>query len=190
VPDFLPIVLDEGKWLSASMTLAVGAASAMAWRAHNRGMAARSLITALMDLFFAVTIGTMAFGHLLAVTLKVVVGTIEGPVAGLYALGVALALPSWALLVRAVRRFNQPRAQVGSTVVLNAWVAVTLLVLGIHNLVLAAPGALNIGYQLHSSRLVGWAFVILAVALNAALFIAALVFATSGQSFEQFSGMQ
>jgi hypothetical protein len=190
VPDFLSIALNEGKWLAASMTLAASTVSAMAWRIRHSEMQPRSRTSALMDLFFGITMGTMAFGHLFAVTLKIALGTLEGPVIGLYALGIALALPSWLLLFGAMRRLIWPREHVSTTTALNAWLAGTLLILGLHNLPLAAPGILNIGYQLHSKRLVGWAFVTLAVVLNTALFIAAVIFAASGQSFEQFSGMR
>ncbi len=73
---------------------------------------------------------------------------------------------------------------------LNAWLAGTLLVLGIHNLPLAAPAFFNIGYHLHCRPTVGWAIVALAVVANAGLFVGSLMFFASGQSFEQFSGSQ
>lgn len=77
-----------------------------------------------------------------------------------------------------------------TTTGLNAWLAVTLMALGLHNLPLAAPSLLNIGYRLHSRRATGMAIVSVAVVFNVALFIGALVFMASGQSFEQFSGME
>jgi hypothetical protein len=187
VADLLEIVLDEGKWLSASMTVALCATLAMAYRTRQSAVPVERRVAAMMDLFFGATIGTMAFGHLLAVSVKLAQGTLEGSPVGLYALGIVLALPSWTLVIHAVRRAGQG----GTTLALNAVVAATLLAFGVHNLPLAAPAAFNIGYQLYSKRrLVGWAFVTLAVALNAALFIASLVFAASGQSFEQFSSGQ
>ena len=76
------------------------------------------------------------------------------------------------------------------TLGLNSWLVLTLLALGIHNLPLAAPGFFNIGYHLHSGRVVGWAIVGLAVVANVGLFIASVVFLASGQSFEQFRGIQ
>lgn len=47
----------------------------------------RRLALAAMSLFFGVTIGTMAFGHLLAVSVKLVMGTLAGTVVTLYAMG-------------------------------------------------------------------------------------------------------
>ena len=59
-----------------------------------------------------------------------------------------------------------------------------------HNLPLAAPALFNIAYQRHASRTVGWTIVSLAVAVNVGLFIGALIFMASGQSFEQFKEIE
>ena len=61
--------------------------------------------------------------------------------------------------------------------------------LGLHNVPLAAPAALNLAYQFHTRRAVGWTIVTVAVVANLALFAGSLVFLASGQSFEEFSGM-
>jgi hypothetical protein len=45
-------------------------------------------------------------------------------------------------------------------------------------------------YQTHTRPLVGWGTVTVALVLNVLLFIGALVFMASGQTFEQFQGMQ
>lgn len=76
------------------------------------------------------------------------------------------------------------------TLVLNAWLAITLLVLGVQNLPLAIPAFLNIGYHLHSSRVIGWAIVGMAIVVNVGLFIGSLIFLASGLSFEQFRGIE
>lgn len=181
----LAFLLDEGKWLPASMGLALLSTTVVFIR--HRGLSTRSRITAAMNLFFGVTIATMAFGHLLAVTIKLVMGTLKGPAPGFYLIGIVLAVPSW-LLIYHTRRLLAPNSHGRSTVVINAWLAITLIALGIHNLPLAAPAFVNIGYQLHSRPLMGWAIVSVAVVINAALFIASLIFLASGQSFEQFRG--
>lgn len=49
---------------------------------------------------------------------------------------------------------------------------------------------LNIGYHLHSRRVVGLAIVAVTVAANVGLFAGSLVFLASGQTFEQFSGIE
>jgi len=48
----------------------------------------------------------------------------------------------------------------------------------------------NIAYYFYSSRMMGWAIVGLAVVLQVGLFIGSLIFLASGQSFEQFRGME
>src|SRR5690606_6508282 len=89
---------------------------------------------AAMSLFFALTVGTMAFGHLLAVTVKLALGTLEGSTAKFYAIGVALATPSWWLAAHAVRLFGASPPSRSGTLGLHAWVMATLLLMGLHNL--------------------------------------------------------
>ena len=55
------------------------------------------------------------------------------------------------------------------TLGLNAWLAITLLALGIHNLPLAAPGFLNVGYNIYSGRVMGWAIAGIAIVVNVGL---------------------
>ena len=186
----LALIVDEGKWLPFAMGLALLSVGLL--HRHRRpDLADRQRVAAAMNLFFGVTIGTMAFGHLLAVTTKLALGTLRGgSLAAFYAIGIALAVPAWLLIRHAVRLFGSGGDSGRKTLALNAWLALTLLAFGVHNLPLAAPGFFNIGYQLHSRRFVGWAIVSLAVAANVGLFVAALVFLASGQSFEQFRGVR
>lgn len=143
-----------------------------------------------MNLFFGVTIGTMAFGHLLAVTVKLATGTLrEGSIILFYLIGIVLAVPSWWLIIH-TRRILAGDDHGRTTVVLNTWLAMTLLALGVPNLPLAAPAVLNIGYHFHTRRAVGWAIVGIAVIINVGLFIGSLIFLASGQSFEQFRGIE
>jgi hypothetical protein len=183
------LIIDESKWLTVSMGLALLAAAILLYRYRTSELPARRRILAAMNLFFGVTIGTMAFGHLLAVTVKLALGALDGSPLVFYAIGAALAAPSLSL-IKHTRRVLAFHNHGRTTVLLNAWLAVTLLVLGIHNLPLAAPAFFNIGYHLHSRRIVGWAIVSLAVAVNVGLFIGSLIFLASGQSFEQFRGIE
>lgn len=185
----IALIIDESKWLPLAMSLAFFAAGILYLRHRKSQLPGRRLVLGVMNLFFSVTLLTMAFGHLLAVTTKLAVGSLQGSPAKLYAIGVALLVPTlW--LVLHTRRILIPNADHGRrTFLLNSWLAVTLLVLGIHNLPLAAPAVINIGYHLHSRRIVGWAIVSIAVLFNVALFIGSVVFLLSGQSFEQFSGI-
>jgi hypothetical protein len=189
----LALIVDEGKWLPAAMGLALLSVAGVLHHHRHADLPARRRVAAAMNLFFGVTIGTMAFGHLLAVTTKLALGTLRGgSLPAFYAIGIVLAVPSAALIRHSLRLLGSGSdAEFGrKTLALNAWLSFTLLAFGLHNLPIAAPGLFNIGYQLHSRRLVGWAIVSLAVAANVGLFVAALVFLASGQSFEQFRGMR
>lgn len=184
------LIVDEGKWLTASMGAALLAVTALLYRHRHSDLPGQRRVLAAMNLFFGVTIGAMAFGHLLAVTTKLALGTLEGSLPTFYLIGIALAVPSWWLGYHTWGGLTAPDGHGRAALGLNAWLAITLLGLGIHNLPLAAPGFLNIWYSLHSRRLVGWAIVAMAVVVNVGLFIGSLIFMASGQSFEQFRGIQ
>jgi hypothetical protein len=186
----LALIVDEGKWFPMSMGLALLSVSILLFRTRNSDLPARQRITAAMNLFFGVTIGTMAFGHLLAVTTKLALGTLRGSVLLFYVIGIVLSVPSWLLIHHARELVASDRDPGSRTIVLNVWLGMTLLALGLPNLPLALPAFFNIGYQLHSRRVLGWAIVGVAVVLNVGLFIASLVFLLSGQTFEQFSGIE
>jgi hypothetical protein len=188
--ELLALIVDESRWLPASMGLALAAVALLLYRHRRSDLPSRRRVAAAMNLFFGITIGTMAFGHLSAVTTKLAMGTLEGSVVRFYAIGVVLALPSWWLICHALGLFasNEDRRRV--TWVLNVWLAVSLLALGLLNLPLAAPAFFNIGYHFHTRRAVGWAMVAMAVIFNVGLFVGALKFMASGQSFEQFSGVE
>jgi len=187
---FIAIIVDESKWLSASMAFALLAVTIFLCRRRSLEFPARRRVLAAMNLFFGVTIGAMAFGHLLAVTTKLALGTLEGSIVLFYFIGAALAVPSWWLIHHTPRALASNDERGRATLVLNAWLAITLLALGIHNLPLAAPAFFNIGYHLHSRPVVGLVFVSMAVVVNVGLFIGSLIFLANGQSFEQFRGIE
>lgn len=171
------------------MGVAFVAAAVLFVRQRQSQVASRRLVLALMNLFVGVTLLAMSIGHLLAVTTKLSLGSLQGSVPKLYLIGIALIVPSvWVVLHTG--RILAPDVDHGSrTVALNAWLAATLLVLGIHNLPLAAGALINIGYHLNSRKAVGWAIVSVAVVLNVGLFVGAMMFLLSGKSFEEFTGM-
>lgn len=184
------LIVDESKWLAVSMSVALLAVTALLLRHRKSPLPARRRILSAMSLFFGVTIGTMAFGHLLAVTTKLASGTLEGSALVFYLIGTAVAVPSWWLIVHSWRELGSATDRGRTTLWLSAWLTVTLVALGLHNLPLAAPGVLTVAYRLHSGRLVGRAIVGLAVLVNLALFVGSLIFLASGQSFEEFRGIQ
>lgn len=190
IEQLIALIVDESKWLAASMAVALLAVAVLLCRRRDPGFPARRRVSAAMNLFFGVTIGAMAFGHLIAVTTKLALGTLEGSAPVFYAIGAALAAPSWWLILHTRRLLADDDTQGRATIVLNAWLALTLLALGVHNLPLALPAAFNIGYHLHSRRAVGWAMTGLAIVVNGGLFVGSLIFWASGQSFEQFRGIE
>ena len=183
------LIVDESKWLTASMGLALLALTILLYRYRQSNLTLRRRILAAMNLFFGITIGTMAFGHLLAVTTKLTLGTLEGSALLFYLIGFALAVPSWWLICH-TKDLLENNVQKRKILVLNTWLAITLLALGVHNLPLAMPAFFNMCYHLHSRQMVGWAIVSTAIIINVGLFIGSLIFLTSGQSFEQFQGIE
>lgn len=180
------LIEDESKWPAVSMGIALLAVIVLLVR-HRRSATSRRRVTlAAMSLFFGIMIGTMAFGHSLAVTTKLISGTLEGSVPVFYAIGIALAAPSWWLAVH-TRRVLDPNVDHGRrTLALHIWLTLTLVAMGIHNLPIAALGLLNIGYHLHSRRVVGRVIVAIAVIVMVAMFVGSVIFLASGQSFEEF----
>ncbi len=175
------LILNESRWLFAALLMLTIAVAVVLVRL--RGPLGQGAIAGAMSLFFGWLIGLMGSGHLLAVTIKLSQGTLEGSPWRLYALGLSLAVPAWWMVLCAM---NAGRRKL---VVLNVWLGATLLVLGLHNAPLAAPAALDLAYLYHSRRLAGWLILATTVALYLALLVGSLVFLASGQSFEQFQGM-
>lgn len=190
IHQLIALIVDESKWLTASLGCALLAVALLPFRQRHSVFPLRRRILAVMNLFFAITLGAMAFGHLLAVTTKLAMGTLTGSLPIFYLIGVALAAPSWWLIYHTLQVLSSDAEYGRATLVLNAWLALTLLALGIHSLPLAAPAFFNLAYQLHSRRLAGWAIISLAVVVNVGLFIGSLIFLASGQSFEQFKGLE
>lgn len=191
IESLLALVVDEGKWLTSSMAIAVVAAGALWYRSDAESMPDTVRILAAMNLMGGVIVATMAFGHLLAVSVKLAQGTLrDGSLLVFVAIGASLLIPS-VLVVRHTSEILAPgRGHPRRTVALNGWLAGTLLAIGVHNLPLAALSLFTIAYQLHSGRLVGWAIVGIAAVATISLFAASLVFLASGQSFEQFRGIE
>src|SRR5688572_10697086 len=133
------LVLDEGKWLFAAMLVSLIAVVALIGIRRRTGSPRRIEILRGMNLFYGCMIGIMAFGHLLAVTVKVGRGELRGSLWVLLPLGFALAVPAWWLAIRAARLAEEGEAWRRSTAALNAWLGIALLALGLLNAPLALP---------------------------------------------------
>jgi len=169
-------IVGEGNWLPIAMAIAL-ATVAVQWTRHSR-FAARARVMEAMNLFVGVTLLVMGVGHLLAVTTKLLQHTLNGSPALLFAIGVAIVLPS-ALIV-----FNANGAKAAA---FNGWMAATLVVLGLINVPLAIPALLNIAYSKHSSARTGAVIVVAFVLVNLGLFAGGMLFLLSGaRTFEEF----
>jgi hypothetical protein len=178
-------IVGEGNWLPLAVGAALVASAAMSVTIKQQPLPQRQRVLALMNLFTGVMLLVMGSGHLLAVTTKLLQGTLRGSAPLFYAIGIAIVVPAW-LMVRHTPAILAA-ADAHTTVKLNAWMAITLGVLGVVNLPLAVPALCTIGYSLHRRRWVGWTFVTIGLIAGVALFIGGLIFMASGQTFEEFS---
>lgn len=183
-------ILNEGAWLAWSMVLGAVVTGISTTRRSWRTLETRDRVLTAMNIFYGCMIGTMGSGHLLAVTIKLVQGTLVPSVWLMYPLGLVLAVPGLWLARAAFIAPRQPGKFESTAVQLNAWLGIALLALGLHNFPLAAPAVLNLAYQFHVRRSIGWTIATLAVAANLALMVGALIFWASGQTFEQFRGIE
>jgi hypothetical protein len=179
------LIVGEGNWLPLAMGSAFIAIGGLFLATKGSAVPLRQHILALMNLFTGVMLLIMGIGHLLAVIVKSLQGTLRGSALLFYAIGIAIVLPAWFIVrhTRAILAAGDSR----TTVKLNAWMAITLGVLGIVNLPLAVPALCNIGYSLHRRRWIGWTIVAVALIACTGLFIGGLIFMASGQTFEEFS---
>lgn len=182
---FAAFIVGEGNWLPLAMGSAFIAAGVLAFTVKDPAIPRRQRILALMNLFSGVMLLIMGFGHLLAVTTKLLQGTLRGSALLFYAIGIALVVPATFIVGHTRVILSAPDAR--ATVRLNAWMAITLAVLGLVNLPLAVPSLCNIGYSLHRRGWVGWLIVAVAAVACAGLLVGGLIFMASGQSFEEFN---
>lgn len=184
-------IVGEGNWLPLAMGSAFVAVGVLLFVIRDASIALRQRILAAMNLFTGVMLLILGSGHLLAVTTKLLQGTLRGSARSallFYAIGIAVVVPAW-FIVRHTRAILAG-ADARSTVKLNGWMAVTLVVMGIVNLPLALPALCNLGYSLHRRRWVGWAIVMVAAITCVGLFIGGLIFMASGQTFEEFNRLR
>lgn len=164
-------IVGEGNWLPVAMTIA--AVIALATLRHGR--------LAAMNMFTGVTLVVMGVGHVLAVTTKLLQGTLNGSPALLYVIGAAILVPS----VMLVRHARGSRAATW-----DGWLAAALIALGLINIPLAIPALLNIAYCRHRRPLTGQLIVGAWLLVNIGLFAGGMMFMLSGaRTFEEFNAI-
>ena len=170
-------ITGEGNWLPLAMALALAAVIATWPRQRDR--IARDRVLTAMNLFVGTMLAVMGLGHLLAVTIKLGQATLEGSPLLLYPIGIAIVIPATLIVLRSTR---------ANAMGLNAWMAVTLVVLGLINVPLAIPALLNLAYARHTRPVTGSLIVAAFVLVNLGLFAGGTMFMLSGaRTFEEFS---
>ena len=183
------LVLDESHWLPLTMVVSAIVVVAQARRHRLQGVPRKSSTLCGLNLFYGSMLGIMASGHILAVTVTAVQGTLQRSPWFLYPLGLALALPAWWLVVAGGRLRGAQGPTSRTAMALNAWLGIGLMAIGPQNWPLAAPSVLNIAYRFQVRPAVRLAIVSVVGVGYLALLAGALVFLASGQTFEQFQGM-
>ncbi|MGI9293113.1 MAG: hypothetical protein ACR2PS_03950 [Pseudomonadales bacterium] len=183
----IAIIVDESKWIAPSLTVALICVIVLIFVCRKPGLSNTRLVMAAMNLGFGTAIATMAFGHLLAVFVKQITGTIDDRLVFFYIIGLVLAVPA-AVVIHQTRQILRPEDKHDKrTIILNAILGLTVFGLGPVNFPIAAPALLNIAYQLTSAKWYRWVFVGAYAVGFMALLIGSIIFFASGQSFEDFS---
>jgi hypothetical protein len=180
------LILNEGVWPLGSLLLSVAVVGFLIRK--KAPVAGRPRVIWALNTMYGCFIGIMACGHLLAVTIKLAAGTLEGSPLFLYPLGIVLAVPSWWLVFNIARYVDADRNR--SIIALNAFLGISLLGAGPANLPLALFAVLNIVYLLSKKRAVEMGVAVVAAVAYVSLLIGTTIFLASGQSFEKFSGMR
>lgn len=180
-------LVNESRWIAPSIALA----AVLAYRAFRTTDAASgSRVAAALSVYAGAMVGTMACGHLLAISLKLAVEGVRGSLPVLVGIGIVLGVPSW-FVVRHGWALSRGDASPGrETIVLNLLLVAALLVTGPLNAPLGIPAVLNAIHAAAQRRRVKQATVVLALVFGALLFAGSVRFFLSGQSFEEFSGME
>ena len=139
----LDLLLNEDLWFPTATSIALVAAMVLALRQRNRKISRRVKVVCGLNLFYGILIGIMGFGHLLAVTIKTVLGTLPASTNPwfVFPLGFAFAIPAWWLVGSVSGLSRNGEAIRWKAVALNVWLGIVLLLPGWP---LAIPAALNV----------------------------------------------
>jgi hypothetical protein len=171
----IELLLNAALWFPAALVLATAATAVQRARAAKRGTPRRIATLAALHTCYGCVIGVMGTGHLVAVTIRAVQGTLaQGVTWPLYPLGFALAIPAALMVASAARLPAAEATQRRRLTVLDAWLALVLIAL-LTSAPLAIPALLNLVY-LRSARPAVDRAVLMTTALTyLAMFVASLV---------------
>jgi len=138
----LELLLNEDLWFPTATAIALVAVMAFLFRQHRLNISRKIRVVCSLNLFYGFVIGIMGFGHLLAVTIKTVLGTLPASTNPwfVFPLGFALAIPAWWLVISVggLKRNEKPARL--KAMAFNVWLGIVLLVPAWP---LAVPAALN-----------------------------------------------
>ena len=119
------LILKDETWVAVASSLGLLAILAMILRQRRHQQSKWTIVVGALNLFFGLWIGIMGLGHLVAVTIKAVQGTLPANVHLWIAipLGFALAVPGWWLtaLIRGLLAGDKRSRR--RAMWLNAWLA-------------------------------------------------------------------
>jgi len=188
VESILDRITSDSQWLPIAMLVAAALAFRTLARARGRSVGETGL--AALGHFHGAMILVMAIGHLVAITILAGRGELVGSAWILYPIGLLVGAPAIYLLHQSSRALDSARYDARRLTAANLWLGITLLVMGLHNIPLALPALVTLAYQRIDRPIPRRALASVAVAGYVALFAGALVFMASGQSFEEFTGME
>ncbi len=184
---FIDYLIDESKWFTVSVCLSFVVSVSFMLRPGHSFWGIR--VPVAMNLITGITIGFMGFGHLMAVGYKHLTRTLQGSPLLLYTIGISLVTPSFWLVFHGINTLKKGLEDKKKSVGLNLWTIVALLVLGIPNIPLAFPAILNVFYNLSKGRHLKMIILVLFCIVFLGLLIGSVSFFMSGQTFEQFRGL-
>lgn len=180
-------LVTESRWIAPSIGLAVILAVRAFRRAVAEGVEGGA---AALGVLAGTLIGLLAVGHLFAVLLKLAMGDLGGSLPVLLAIGIVLALPSWAVARHGWELARGHREVGRKTVTLNLLLIGCLLVTGPLNAPLAIPAALAALHAWTKRERARRVIMVATVLFVMLLFAGSVRFFMSGQSFEDFSRVE
>ena len=170
----IELLLDATLWFPAALVIATALTAVQLFRAAKRGTSRRVATLAALHIYYGCVIGVMGTGHLVAVTIRAVQGTLaEGVTWPLYPLGFALAIPA-ALMMVGAARLRSEDTKPRWLAALDLWLALLLIAL-LTSAPLAIPAILNLICLRSRRRAVERAVVMTTALVYLAMFVASLV---------------
>jgi hypothetical protein len=171
----IELLLNAALWFPAALVIATAVTALQMARAAKRGVPRRLATLAALHTYYGFVIGVMGTGHLVAVTIRAVQGTLaQGVTWPLYPLGFALAIPAALMVASAARLPEAEPTHRRRLTVLDACLGLFLIAL-LTSAPLAIPAILNLLYLRSTRPAVDRAVVMTSALTYLAMFVASLV---------------